>query len=206
MPNTQDCRVGTSVEFGIDLVPVFANRDVIWKSADTTIAKIDSLTGVVTGIKNGESTKIIVKAAANGITDTATINVVSWYAIPAASVTISTDSMELIQGNTVKLSANVLPKYADNTKLTWTSNNNTIITVDSTGFVTTLSAGEAIVYAAISDNNTINDSVVFKVTKFVAPSIAFDDNTKYLSGIFTTGDTMVVSVNYHAGSGRNNFV
>ena len=58
--------------------------------------------------------------------------------------------------NTVKLRANLSPKYLENKTLTWTSSNEKVATVDENGLVTGLSEGTAVITATSNQTPTIN--------------------------------------------------
>ena len=77
-PATEEVRVGTSIELDVVMEPVFANRSVKWSSSDETIASVDENTGVVTGIKAGQSVTITATSDANGLIGTATVTVIEF--------------------------------------------------------------------------------------------------------------------------------
>ena len=71
--------------------------------------------------------------------------------IKATSLTLSPTSSNLVVGETLQIEAIFRPTDVTYTKLTWTSNNNAIATVDENGLVTAVKSGTVIIYALSDD-------------------------------------------------------
>lgn len=71
--------------------------------------------------------------------------------IEVTSVTLNLPTAELEIGGTVTLVATVAPKDALETTVTWTSDDDSVATVDEDGVVTAVAAGEATITAACGD-------------------------------------------------------
>ena len=55
--STLDIRIGQKGSFTCTVLPVTAtNKDVIWSSNDTTVAKVNPVTGEITGVSEGKAT------------------------------------------------------------------------------------------------------------------------------------------------------
>ena len=67
------------------------------------------------------------------------------------SVSIKEESLELMEGESTSLTAEVYPVNATDKKVVWSSNNTTVATVDANGNVTALKAGEAIITVTTRD-------------------------------------------------------
>jgi uncharacterized protein YjbI with pentapeptide repeats len=76
-----------------------ANRIVRWTSLHPTIASVDSITGVVTGLSRGVTT---IRATSEGVSGTASVSVDQ-----VGSVTISPDSIRLVTGDQARVTATV---------------------------------------------------------------------------------------------------
>lgn len=74
-------------------------------------------------------------------------------AVKAESVTLSTPSLEMNEGETATLSATVVPEDASVTAVRWWSSDESVATVDSEGLVTAVSAGECSVAATAIDGS-----------------------------------------------------
>ena len=71
--------------------------------------------------------------------------------IAVESVTVTPKNIGLSTGGETTLSAKVLPENATNKKITWSSSDNNIATVDQNGKVTAAAAGTAKITAAAGD-------------------------------------------------------
>ena len=70
------------------------------------------------------------------------------------SVEISHTAATVVKDETLQLSATVLPSFVENKSITWSSNNDAIASVSSTGLVTANAAGEAVITATSADDGT----------------------------------------------------
>ncbi len=130
------------------LTPVFnptnaSNKKVTWTSSDSSVATVSDK-GVVTGKKVGTAT-ITVKTADGGYTDTCKVSV----EIAPKSVKLSDTSVTLkaksSTGTTCTLKATVEPSNATNKGVTWTSSNTKVAKVSSSGKVTAVAGGTAVI-------------------------------------------------------------
>ena len=141
--------VSKAIKLTANIEPSTAtNRTLKWSSNNTSIATVDS-NGNVKGIKEGKV--VITVTSSNGkVTATKEITIVPKKIVKVTSVSISGAS-EVTVGNTIKLTANVKPTDADNKKVTWSSNNTSIATVDSKGNVKGIKAGTATITVTTED-------------------------------------------------------
>jgi uncharacterized protein YjdB/sugar lactone lactonase YvrE len=95
--------------------------------------------------------------------------------VAANSVTVNPTSMTLALGQIGQFTATVNPNDATNQNVTWKSSNIEVATVDSTGRVTALSSGNAIITVTTADGGTSDSAVVIVNSQIVlAKSIAFE--------------------------------
>ena len=71
--------------------------------------------------------------------------------IPVESVSLNKDELALNVGATETLTATVLPDLASNKNVTWTSDDETVASVDANGKVTALAQGEAVITVTTED-------------------------------------------------------
>lgn len=83
--------------------------------------------------------------------------------VPVASLTLNAQSATLFGGDTFQLEATILPADASNTELQWTSSNAAVATVSTTGLVTAVGAGEAVITATSADNAACRATFTVKV-------------------------------------------
>ena len=129
---------GESVTLTASVSPDEAtDKSVIWTSNAPSIASVDE-NGKVSAI-NGGSATITVKAGDK--TATCAVTVV----VPVESVTLDKESLTLIKGESAILTATVKPDDATEKNLTWSSSDETIVSVDQNGKVSAVKGGEAMV-------------------------------------------------------------
>ncbi|UPZ16944.1 Ig-like domain-containing protein [Flavobacterium humidisoli] len=171
-PTTVTVGLGTTQQLNATIAPANAtNQNVTWTSSNTAVATVNA-SGLVTAVAAGTAT-ITVKTVDGNKTATSAITVA---AIPVSSVAVSPTSASLYAGNTQQLSATISPANATNKNVTWSSSNNAIATVNSSGLVTAVSAGTATITATTQDGNktasatiTVNPNTNFTVY-FYKPS------------------------------------
>ena len=124
---------------------------VTWKSNATGVASVDS-SGVVTAVKAG--TAMITVTATNGTDDTTddqtatcTVTVTEAEApkVDVSKVTLDQSTVSLVEEETVTLTATVTPTDATDKTVTWSSDKESVATVDADGKVTAVKAGTAII-------------------------------------------------------------
>lgn len=120
--------------------------------------------------------------------------------VPATSIEIDFESVELVKGKTKQLSAIVLPADADSTEYSWSSSNSDIVSVSSTGLITANSSGEAFVIATLNADSAIIDSCKVKVIQPVS-SVVLNTKEKALK----VGETykLIVTVNPNDADNKN---
>lgn len=194
-----------------------------WSVKDSSVAEVNVKNGIVTGLKKGTSEvyceitmpdKTIYKL-------TATINVMK----PAVAVDITNKVSALKVGGTCELSAEVTPG-SSNDMVTWTSSDETIATVSSTGEVTALKEGTVTITATTlsgkSDSVTIvigdevtdpktddkedaekkddtKDTEEPKPTEVPKATYLYDDNFDTSTGAFAGRGSASVAVSKEAG-------
>ena len=123
------------------------NKTVTWAASP------DSVVGITTGGKNGETCTVLVKgvgsavvtASAQGHTATCTITAAA-KPVEVSSIKLDSTALSLTEGDTARLTATVLPDNATNKTVTWTTDAPEVATV-ANGVVTAKSAGAAIITA-----------------------------------------------------------
>lgn len=71
--------------------------------------------------------------------------------VPVTGVELDKTGLELTVDDTAKLTATVTPANADNAKVSWTSSDETVATVDENGNVTAIAAGTATITVTTED-------------------------------------------------------
>ena len=125
---------------------VMAGAVVTWSSGDAGIGSVDP-TGLVTAVANGTAT---ITATAGSASGTATVTVTQM--VSTVAVTPSVDT--LVAGDTLRLSASAMDANGHpvaETEFSWASADTQVATVDASGLVTGVEAGEVEITATVSE-------------------------------------------------------
>ena len=121
-------------------------KDVTWKSSDPSVATI-SPSGRVEAIATGK-TVITVTTEDGGKSASCSVTV---SPVSVSSVSLDKESITLMIGETSSLTATVLPENAANKKVSWSSSNTGVATVDLNGKVTGIGVGSAKITVTTED-------------------------------------------------------
>ncbi len=124
-------------------------NDVEWTSGDTNIATVDQ-NGVVTAKYPG---KVVIKATALDGTYQGATCVVT--VVQGATGVELTETATVSVGDKITLIAKVLPEYASNKDVTWSSSDESIATVNSKGVVTGKKEGTVAISCTTVDGGYI---------------------------------------------------
>ena len=124
------------------------NAAVRWTSYDETVATVDG-EGNVTAVGAGRAEIV---ASAGDKMASCTVKVSEKFR-PVESVSLSADQAEIEAGTSVNILATVYPNNATNKKVTWSSSDESVVTVDSKGKITAIGAGTAIITATAGDKS-----------------------------------------------------
>ena len=105
-----------------------------------------------------------------GYKETATIPAIYIPSYPVTGIKVSPDTLTLTRKDeTAQLTAEVIPSYADNTRVTWKSSDENVVTVDEKGKVTAVGNGTAtITVTSVSGNYTATVAVTVKIPVEIA--------------------------------------
>lgn len=187
-PATDSFNVGATKQLLATLDPTNATyQNVTWRSSNTAVATVNS-SGLVTGVSAG-SAIITVTTADGGKTASSNVSI---NKVPVTGVTLSPTTASLTVGATQQLVPAIAPINATNKNVSWISSNPAVATANTTGLITGMSAGSAIITVTTADggktatsNVTVNTVPVTGLT--VSPSTASINNgaTQQLSANIT---------------------
>ena len=136
--------VGENQQLVATINPTDADvKDVYWSSGDPSIVSVDSVTGALTAISSG-STIITVTTLEGSFTADCSVKVIR----PISAISIEGSYHEVYIGDTLQLIENVYPVDAEPEELIWVSSDESIAKVSSTGLVTAISHGTAVITVA----------------------------------------------------------
>lgn len=150
---------GESLNLISNITPSNASsKKIRWSSSNTKVAMVDD-NGIVTSV--GSGTANIIAMAIDG-SKTASCQIIVKNSVAVKSVSISPKYVFIKSGESKQLSLYVSPGNATNKSVTWISLNNQICKVSSTGLVTGIRSGNAVIKVITADGNktaTININV-----------------------------------------------
>jgi len=112
-----------------------------WISSDDSVATVNS-SGNVTAVSEGTA---VITASAGGFSATCTVTVEPRL----QGITLNKSTLSLQAGKTESLVVSYQPSQPSGVSVTWTSSNNSVATVNSSGTVTAVKAGTAVITVSV---------------------------------------------------------
>ncbi|MDE6288560.1 MAG: Ig-like domain-containing protein [Muribaculaceae bacterium] len=150
--------------------PAEASQAVQWSSSDAKVATV-AADGTVTAVAPGAAVITATTTDGSGVKATCAVIVTE---AKVSSITLDKTALGLRIGQTETIVATVLPDYAGNRRLDWTSDNPAVATVDANGKVTAVALGEANVTAVATDGSGVKASCKVTVTNALATGVTLD--------------------------------
>ena len=119
------------------------DKIVVWNSSDPSVASVNG-EGKVTAEKGGSA---VVTATAGGVSGECQVIVYS----PVTAISLNARDITLDKGSTFVMVATVDPEDATDKTVTWTSQDNNVVSVNSNGVVSALKGGAAKIVAKAED-------------------------------------------------------
>lgn len=154
--------IGENVKLEAEVSPKeTTNKTILWESSNPQVVTVEN--GVVEGKAQGEAT---VSAKCGKVTATCIVTVRT-QTIPVESITLDKTSVEMNEGEQLKLVATVMPSEASQTVI-WTSSDSKVATVVD-GNVTALKSGKTTITAEVGGKQakcevTVKKKVEFKLS------------------------------------------
>ncbi|MCM1531357.1 MAG: Ig-like domain-containing protein [Bacteroides sp.] len=136
------------------VVTMKSNKEVSWTSTNEDVATVDA-SGLVKGLAAGQA-RIVVDTREGGFTDTCTVNVYT----PLTVLALDSKKKEMSVGDVAALNAVIQPGNSEE-DLVWTSSAPAVCTVDESGSVKAVAAGEARIIVATKDGR-LSDTCLVK--------------------------------------------
>ena len=176
---------GAEVQLSATVTPEDADdQSVTWESDTPAVATVDE-TGKVTAVKAGTA-EIKVTTTEGGYMATCSVTVEK-SAVKVSGVSLDQETLELAVGESKVLTATVTPENADDLSLTWTSSDPSVATVDKSGKVTAVAAGETTITVKTNDGG-------YEAECVVTVSEDLQIRVENVAATISTGMTMKVDV------------
>lgn len=120
--------------------------------------------------------------------------------IPVTGISLSTNTLNLIEGNSSTLTAIISPTNATNQNVVWSTNDSSVATV-SNGVVTAVSAGSATITASTVDGNyTANCSITVSTSTVGVTGVSLSVHSIEMSSI---GETYTINYTISPNNATN---
>ena len=178
-PTNVSIDAGTTTNLSATVSPSDASdQSVSWSSSNASVATVSS-SGLVTGVSAGTAT-ITVTTTDGNFTATTAVTVNPPANVAVTGVIVSPTTLDLTVGSLCgndgpgTITATVLPSNASNKNLAWTTSNSSVATVSSSGVVTPVNVGEAVITVTTEDGNysAICDVSVLAVAEFIQVTVS----------------------------------
>ncbi|MDR2773447.1 MAG: Ig-like domain-containing protein [Tannerella sp.] len=163
VPYETDIRVGATRLLTATVLPLNSGTpNVTWTSSDANIVSVSGsgIRGEITGTGEGTTT---VTASANGKSATCVVTVTPAIPMTGLAIVPGSDTV-IVAGRTSQFNAVPVPEDATNYIPVWTTSDNAVATISTTGLVTAVAPGVATV---IVTSAGISDSVDIRVIPVV---------------------------------------
>lgn len=154
---------GTSRQLETVLTPMDAYDVMAWTSSDAEVATVDEA-GNVSALKPGTTTITATTTDGTQLSASATLTVKQ--VVPVESLRLTTPGYDLNIGDKGTIKCELVPADATADLLTWSSSDESIVTVDAKGEVTGMGYGTAVIMATSSNgksasvNITVGEGVI----------------------------------------------
>lgn len=167
---------------------------VRWYTSDKNIVAVTQA-GVVTGVEKGTAT---ITAQIDGTKIKAKCTITVGTAVTKLTVKEKAQTVE--EGNTLQLGVTITPSNASNKKLIYTSSDKTVVTVSSTGVVTAMKPGMAVITIKTMDGSANTVQVTITVEETKTDLVITKDSLKNKKLILTGGVYNNVIIENSVGS------
>ena len=141
--------IGESADMAMLFEPYFAtNQNCSWQSLNQEIATVNT-NGKVTALALGQ-TKITVCTEEGDFRDTCLLTVIP-RAVTGISLSAETDTLQI--GDSLVLTATIMPENATNKNCTWTSSAPNVASINEMGVVKALSEGQTTITVSTEEGN-----------------------------------------------------
>jgi uncharacterized protein YjdB len=168
-----------------------------WTSSDPTLASVDPVTGVVTGVANSNGNPVTITATFGGFSNTTTVTVTD--AVPE-SLTLTPATASIAAGTTQQYTVNQV--YSDGSiqpvtgGLSWISSSATTASIDANGLATGIAPGQTtitVAYGSMTASASLTVTSATLTALVVTPAttvVGINGSVQYTAtGVFSDNST-----------------
>jgi uncharacterized protein YjdB len=169
--NTLTLETGKSETLSATINPTDAtNKNVTWSSNNTSVATVNS-SGAVSALAAGNATITVTTVDGSFTANCAvTVQPASLETVYVTSVELNKNSLSLEAEKNETLTVTINPTNATNKNVTWSSNQPAFVSVSSTGVVTAIEVGIAIITVTTEDGSFTDTCEVTVTAKTITPN------------------------------------
>lgn len=184
--------LGESYQLNPQVTPEGAQ--IMYSSDNLSVASVDE-NGLITANSIGNAN---VTVTANEASVSCEVDVIGQ---PAEQISLNITDVRLLIGDTVRLTALVMPEDTYNKVIEWDSDNASVAEVDESGLVTAVSVGNAVITASVDD---VQAECTVKVVEVPAVGDYYYADGTYSSALYASKDIIgiVFYVNEDQMSGK----
>lgn len=173
-PKNISLEVNNVANLSVSVLPVNAtDKTVTWTSSDESVVSVDA-NGRIKGLKSGTAEIYAVSNVDKEKKDFCKVTVIR----RVEGVSLNVGAVDVLEGESVKLTAQVHPEDATDKTVRWTSSDINVAVVASDGSVYGIKEGQAVVMATTADGGFVDVCRVNVVTRAVlAQEIKLNVNT-----------------------------
>ncbi len=164
-----------NIRLKVEYAPLDATTSKIrFVSSDSDIVTVSS-GGLVTGIAPGNAKITVATPSISGvkIVEVVVNEATSSGGSGVTEINLNKSDVNLVEGNSEKITANIVPDDQANKKLKWVSSDTTIATVDKNGVIYAVGEGHCMV--TVSTDNNVSRIINVTVVKMKTPVITSSD-------------------------------
>ena len=177
------------------VLPETCTASITWRSSNKKVAKVDAVSGVITGVKKG--TAVIYAETANGVSATCKVTVKK----APSKVTVSPAGLSMSAGGMRYTLRPAVNSGAASGAFTYTSSDEAVAIVSSDGTVTAIGAGTAVITV-----RTFNKKkTTCKITVYAEPASAAFLNETLLLAEAQTGSVTVEAKDADGAATQSSF-
>ena len=159
-------------KLNVEIYPKDAVEQAVeYISSNEKVVKVDS-NGNLYGISSGKAT-ITVRAISNGIEASIDIEVYS----KVTGIEVNVEKITLQEGGEYQILSNIQPEDANNKKVNYSSNNNDIASVNTSGMITANKSGSTSIKVYAEENDKISKTIDISIIEKIAEEdLKFSEN------------------------------
>lgn len=178
-----ELKKGESIKLKVEILPEEAKEhEVEYTSSNPKVATVDSV-GNIVAQKSG-TTNITVKAKENDVKSEIQIKVYT----PVTDLELTSENLVMQEGDSFTITPIVLPTDADNKKVTYSSENEQIATIDSNGKIVAVKEGKTTINVTTQEGSFKGEIEVIVVQKLGEDEITFDESLNVVQNEITGWD------------------